>query len=210
MNTKGQKYTRVDIALQPTKAAQEYAIRLSKEISQKTDTYFTLDNKNFYPHATLYATEYPDKNIEKILRITQEIASETKTFIITLESLKSHQGYIDFQLVKTEECMDLHEKIVTQLNPFRENHLRDKYTQREELVKYTQEQQKYIKKYGYAEVFTTFRPHITLSRTKDEKIADEIIKQLKFIHLQFSFTTIAAYTMGDHGTCTGIIEEFHL
>jgi 2'-5' RNA ligase len=203
-------FQRVNVAVKPPKEVQEYAFELSQKIAQETDVYFVLDGKNFYPHATIYSTEYPEKNVDIVLEKVAEIIKNTAPFIVTLENLSTHKGYIDFQLLKTDEWMKLHDLVVSTLNPLRENHLRKKYTESEELAKYTGKQREYIKQYGYVEVYSAFRPHITLSRIKDDKAAEEVIKKLDFTPFKYPLDSITAYSMGDHGTCNGIIKEFKL
>ena len=203
-------YTRVNVAIKPTLDVQNHAIQLSEHIASKTDAYFVLDNKNYFPHATIYSTEYPSKNLEKVLETIDEVTKELPPLLIKFEQLSTHQGYIDLQLRKSQEWVNLHKLIVNNLNPLREDHLREKYTDPNELKNYSEEQQGYIKQYGYAEVFNSFRPHITLSRIKDENVASAIIKNIPTNPFTFNAKEIVAYTMGQHGTCTGILKEFSL
>jgi 2'-5' RNA ligase len=203
-------YTRVNIAIKPPLDVQSLAIHLSELIAAETDAYFVLDNKNYYPHATIYSPEYPNKNLERVLREIDDVTKNLSPFLCEFERLSTHQGYIDLQLRKSQEWVHLHKLLVDTLNPFREDHLRDKYNDPNELLNYSDEQQGYIKEYGYAEVFNAFRPHITLSRIKDEHVAREIIKNIPTQSFTFKVQEIAAYTMGQHGTCTGILKEFIL
>jgi 2'-5' RNA ligase len=63
----------------PIELANDAAI-LSKSLSQKYTTLFTLDNINFFPHVTLYSPEYPDDNVNKVLEIVRNIALSLKPF----------------------------------------------------------------------------------------------------------------------------------
>jgi hypothetical protein len=45
---------------------------------------------------------------------------------------------------------------------------------------------------------------------KDEAVAKEIAASLQFPTKGFTVETVAAYTMGNHGTCTGVIKEFSI
>ena len=203
-------FTRIDIALKPSREVTTEALRLSKEIDQEAGAYFVLDAINYFPHVTLYSTEYPEKNLNDIFEVANTIAMSTPSFTATFTTSYSHRGYIDISIKKTQELEMLHENIVNKLNPFRENHLREKYTSPTELAGYSLQQQKYIQNYGYSEVFDAFRPHLTIARLKHETLAKVITQKLNFSPESFPATTIAAYSMGSHGTCTKILKEFPL
>jgi 2'-5' RNA ligase len=201
-------FTRINIAVKPPQEIIEQAIEISHKISKDVETYFVLDGLNYFPHLTLYSPEFPDTNLDHVFKAVAEIASQTKSFMAAISSCNSHGGYIDLAIEKTESWEKLHTMIIEQLNPLRENHIREKY--HSELKNYSPIQQEYIQNYGYSEVFTAFRPHLTITRVKDEAKAEEIVKQLHFPLHSFQVTEIAAYTMGEHGTCTDIIKEFSL
>lgn len=203
-------FIRVNIAIKPSSEVTKQALQLSEEINKKADAYFILDGRNFFPHLTLYSPEYPERNLNEVLATISDIAKQSPSFTTSKSSLSSHLGYIDVAFDKSQEWVQLHELVMNALNPLRENHLREKYKHPEELAKYSKDQQEYIQKYGYAEVLTTFRPHLTLSRLKDEAIAKEIAAGLHFPIESFRIDTIAAYTMGDYGTCIKLIKEFSM
>lgn len=203
-------FTRVNIAVKPSQDVLEQVIKLSGEISKEAETFFVLDGLSYFPHITIYSPEYPNKNLDQIFNTVKEIVSKTEPFIATFTSFSSHLGYIDIALEKTEIWEELHEVIVQRLNPYRENHIREKYKSSEELNNYSTILQEYIFGYGYSEVLTAFRPHLTITRLKDERKAKEIVKKLNFQIQSFKVTILAAYLMGSHGTCTGLIQEFPL
>jgi 2'-5' RNA ligase len=201
-------FLRINIAIKPPEEVVQEAVSLSRRMAEQTEGYFVLDNKNFFPHITLYSPEFPAHNKTSILKTVAETTKGTTPFTVRVISLRSHLGYIDVALEASGGIMKLHEKIMRSLNPLRENHLREKYRQEEELSKYPKEQQENILEFGYSEVLTTFTPHLTLTRVTDEGNAEELIKGLEFSIREFTVTQLAAYTMGDNGTCRGIIKEF--
>lgn len=203
-------FTRIDVAIKPSREVTTEALRLSKEINQKAEAYFALDETNYFPHITLYSTEYPDKNLNEIFETVNIIATNTPSFTAAFTSSRTHRGYIDISIKKSQELKKLHEHLVNSLNPFRENHLREKYTSPTELANYSSQQQEYIQTYGYSEVLDAFRPHLTITRLKNDDLAKAITQKLNFPPESFPVTTIAAYSMGSHGTCTKILEEFPL
>lgn len=201
---------RINIAVKLPRDIFGEVIELSNEISKDNDAYFALDGSNFIPHITLYSPEYPSENIDKVLNTASQIIKNTLAFTARFTEIRSHFGYIDIALGKTEEWIDLHERIVNELNPLRDGHLREKYLDSEELKQYTNQQQEYIKKYGYPEVLNSFTPHLTVGRLRDEVLAKEVARSLDFPFKDFQVTHLAAFTMGDHGTCNGLIKEWSL
>lgn len=201
-------FIRINIAVKPNSEVCQQVIDLSRKISSENEVLFVSDGINFLPHITLYSPEYPEYNFEKVLETVEHISKDMRQFEAKFSLFSSHLGYVDIALDKTNEWMNLHNLVVNQLNPLRDNHLREKYKHPKELAKYSSEQQNYILQFGYAEVFNAFRPHLTLSRLKDERTAKEIVASLQFPLKSFTVDTVAAYAMGDHGTCTKVIKEF--
>lgn len=203
-------FTRVNIAIKPPQEVIEEAIKISNQIGKETEPFFILDGINFFPHITIYSPEYPDNNLDQVYKTVNEITSSTDRFVTTFTSFNSHLGYIDIALEKTEQWEKLHEAVVNKLNPYRENHVREKYKSSEELSNYSEIQQKYILDFGYSEVFSAFRPHLTITRLKDEQVAKEVVDKLNLQVHSFQVKELAAYLMGSHGTCTKLIREFSL
>lgn len=203
-------FTRINIAVKPSQEVTAEAIKLSRKISKNAEAYFVLDELNFLPHITIYSPEYPNKNLKKILNAVGEVTFSLKPFTATFNFFDSHLGYIDMVLQKTKSWERLHELIVKKLNSYREDHIREKFKSPTELVNYTPIQQKHILKYGYPEIFTTFRPHLTIIQLKNSSPAKEIVRNLNFPVQSFQITKIAAYLMGNHGTCTKIVREYSL
>lgn len=202
-------YFRINITVRPTVEIQEAAIKLSKQIADETGAYFILDNINYFPHITIYSPELPEKNKAQIFESIEEIASNSLPFEATIDKLSTHKGYIDYQIKKDENWLKLHEQIINTINPLRENHIRAKFSNPEELAKLTEEQQNYILKFGYPEVFNTYRPHVTISRIRDENKAEALISKLEFNPTTFLANNLTVFTMGEHGTCTSIIKEYN-
>lgn len=203
-------YQRINIAVKLPENIFREAIKLSREISKGNQAHFVLDGISFIPHITLYSPEYPSKNTDGVLEKVGRVIKDNSAFIVHPIEIRFHLGYIDIAFKKTTEWLALHKSIVNKLNPFRENHLREKYSDSEELKQYSDQQQEYIKKYGYPEVFDSFTPHLTLSRLEDEKAAEKVTASLDFLFREFQVDTLAAFTMGKHGTCHGILKEWNL
>lgn len=203
-------YKRINIAIELPEHIITKTIALSNKISKTHQAYFVLDNINFVPHITLYSPEYPLKNISKVFEKTGNVVKKLSHFTTQFNYARSHLGYIDITLEKTGELINLHEKIVKELNSLRENHIREKYLDSKNLTQYSKQQKQYIEKYGHSEVFDSFIPHITLTRLIDETIAQKVSNDLDFHFKKFPVTTIAAFEMGEHGTCIKQIMKWKL
>jgi 2'-5' RNA ligase len=175
-------FQRINIAVKLPQNITREAIKLSGEISKGNAVYFVLNSVNFIPHITLYSPEYPKKNIDKALETVSRIIENSSAFTAYARETRSHFGYIDIAFQKTTEWINLHKRIVNELNPLREGHLREKYLDFDELKHYSSQQQEYINNYGYPEVFELFTPHLTLSRFNDEIAAKKSCSFFRFFH----------------------------
>jgi 2'-5' RNA ligase len=77
-------------------------------------------------------------------------------------------------------------------------------------MSFNQEQKKSILEYGYPDAIDLYLPHMTIIRLKDEKIAKDIAKEIKWSNEEFKASSIVCYLMGKDGTCKQIIKEFKL
>lgn len=80
----------------------------------------------------------------------------------------------------------------------------------EELKKYSKQRQVYMKQFGYPEVLDQFTPHLTLTRLKGQSAAKRIVNSLVFPYEELTVSQLAAITMGEYGTCKGIVKEWSL
>jgi 2'-5' RNA ligase len=204
------EYTRVNIAIRPPQGIEDRLIGLSRKISRQARAYFVLDGVNFHPHATLYSPEYPTKNLGRVLELTGRIARSFPKFQVGFNGVQSHWGFIDVEVGSSEEIKRLHELVVQKLDPLREGHIRNKYKRKEELRKFSKEQRKNIRIYGYPDAMGLFRPHFTITRLTDEDKAKELARRLSWPIKKTVIDKVLAFRMGQHGTCREIIREFSL
>jgi len=189
----------------------EKVVTLSKEIGEKNETVFTLDGIQFHPHITIYSPEYPESNIDKILKTLKEIASRTAKIQLNFQEIKSHDGYIGIYFKLSPEIKSLHEEIVAKLNPLRKSHLREKYQSGSDYqMDFSPGQLENITKYGYPDAMNLYKPHLTIIRLKDALLSEKIAKDLKWEFTQFLIEKLALYKMGEHGTCKELLGEFLL
>lgn len=203
------EFIRINIAFKPPIEIAEQLAKLSKEISKKEDVYFVIDNQNIYPHITIYSPEYPKHNENKILESIGELAKSFLPVKFLCKEIETSQGYLGIAAEYLDEIRKIHEAIVEKLNPLREGHLREKYLNAYNM-KFSEEKMKNIQKYGYADSMSFYNPHMTITRLKDECVAEKIAKEINIPFSEFVIDEIGAYRMGEDGTCIGLIKEFKL
>ena len=210
MNT--DKFIRLNTVFKPPKDVIEKAMLLSREIGQANESFFILDGIKFHPHITIYSPEYPESNTDKVFKIVEEISNNTGKAKLDFKQISSGDGYISIGLENSPEIRNIHKEVVTKLNPLRGGHLMERY--QKDLEHYNEdfspERLKSVKKYGYPDAMDLYKPHLTIIRLKDKRLAEKIAKKLNREINQFIVDKIAVYTMGENGTCRELIKEFTL
>jgi len=201
------KFIRLNTVLMPPDEITSQAISLSRDLIKNYEVYFTLDGKNYHPHITLYSPEYPVKNLNKIFNVVESIASKFNKIHCHIIKAKEIRGFISLEIEMIPEIKQLHEELVSKLNPLREGHIMKKYISNHKMD-FSDEKVENIKKYGYPNSMFLYHPHLSIIRFKDEAKAREIIKTLEWPQKDFVVSNLGIYKMGEHGTCRELIKEF--
>lgn len=204
-----EEFIQINIAFMPPVDVAEAAAKLSAEIAQKEEAHFVLDSQNFYPHMTIYSPEYPAHNLDKVLATLQELAQKLSTTKFSFKEVTTEERWIGIEFKLTDEIRNIHESIVGEMNALREGHLREKYVTGDD-SEHTTEQKENIQKYGAPSLMGLYHPHLTLTRLKDEKIAEKLAPEIQWSIPEFKSDRIGAFKMGEHGTCIELIQEFKL
>ena len=195
-----------NIVIYPSADVSQEAVTVSKKL-EKNGGLFVLNGKNYFPHITIYMTEFPVKNIPKIRKTLREFAAKTKPFHVTsLKYRQSKEGYIDVEYRKSKEMKNLQKKIVSLLNPWREGLLRPK--DRARMSEVSKTQQRNIMRYGYRCVGAEFFPHLTFTKLK--KFDKSALVKIEKLNFSFEIERIGLFYLGDYGTCRKLIEVFDL
>ncbi len=202
-------FIRINIAFKPPIEIAEQMAKLSQEVSKKEDAYFAIDNLNFYPHITIYSPKYPKHNEDKIFKAIDELVKKFSSIKFIPNGINTNQGYIGIGAEYSDEIKNIHEKIVEKLNPLREGHLRAKYANAYNM-QFSEEKLQNIQKYGYPDSMNFYHPHMTITRLKDEKLAERVAKEIQISFKEFTIDKIGAFKMGENGTCVELIKEFKL
>ncbi|UCD04566.1 MAG: 2'-5' RNA ligase family protein [Candidatus Woesearchaeota archaeon] len=204
-------YIRLNVAFKPPEEVIEKAINLSQEVSKNKEVFFILDGIQFHPHITIYSPKFPKSNLNKVLEIVEEIAKNTSRVEFQVKNIRVYKRFISVNFNYSLDVKSLHEEIVAKLNPLREGCIRKEYEEGSDYhMKFSSEQKENIKKYGYPESMNLYKPHLTIIRLKEESLAGEVVKSIKWDIPQFIVDKIAVYEMGEHGTCRALVKEFNL
>ncbi|MEK7173374.1 MAG: 2'-5' RNA ligase family protein [Patescibacteria group bacterium] len=200
--------TSLNIEISPPAGISQRAISVSQAFKSRSSL-FVLDNKNYFPHISLYMTEFPLENIKEISKNLKQLASETKPFIIESTGYKQdNDGYIYVSYQISLKIKKLQTDIVKLLNPLRRGLIRKNDKLRIRLGKYSKAQQKNVQLYGYRGVGNEFNPHLTFAKLETfDKTALSLIPKYDF---SFEASKIGLFYLGDYGTCHKPIKIFNL
>lgn len=193
-----------NIAIIPPPAIIKKAIAVSRRL-KKIGGLYTLDGKKYFPHVTLYMTEFPKKNLLAVQRILRGIVMRTRSFQCTFSRVDHDtlRGYIVAQFRKNKAATTLHRSVVRLCNPLREGLLRSR--DYEAFTTLTKHQQHNLVRYGYRDAHVLYHPHLTFSRLPS------LSRHVKISPLKtFSFPvrTIGLFVSGKHGTCRRLLARF--
>lgn len=185
-------------------------IELSRKISKVIPSKIILNLKNEFPHITLYMTQYPKRNVPKILDVVSKIAKSTKSFRLILNTISCHRSgtiFVDAEI--SPALLLLHEKLVDGLNPLREGLCNDDELN---LPGITDKVKKSLINFGMWAVKQDYVPHISIARVAEPKKEGPIALGVlpKTINIQTVVDQIAWVERGHDGTCKKVLHKFPL
>lgn len=194
------------VAVYPPKAISQKAISLSKTLT-KRGSLFTLDGVNYFPHITVYHTQFPLRNIVKVKQLLRQFAAKTKSFrASSLWYRQVEDGYIDVSYRRTKTFKALQRNVIKLLNPLREGVIRP--IDKKLLSQFSKSERNNIRRYGYRRVGRNFFPHLTFTKFLHHQ--NDAFFWLKHQDFSFDVNKIGLFGLGDHGTCRKLIETFTL
>ena len=203
-----EKFIQLNIAFRmPENVAQE-AMKLSREIAEKEDAYFVLDGVEYFPHATNYAVEFPEKNLDKVVQAVEELSVQFSPLEICAIENIADQGWVGVYFVRSQQFKEIHTTFVEKLSPLRESRVREKFGDIGTFS--SNEERENIKNFGHPWVFDLYNPHLTITKLKDEKRAEIIAKEMIWPIEKFEVDTVGVFVSGKHGTCRKLLREFRL
>lgn len=198
-----------DLVLLPESSLAEKAVAASQALA-RLDSKFTLDNKNFYAHMSLYMCQLDEADIPKVEELLQAIAAKTPPYTApaTRYDLGTgySEGYIDAEYEATEQMHAIQMSVIEAINPVRAG-MRDKDIAKMEDA--TGVKLENLKTYGFPSIGELFRPHMTLSRLQEYK-PDAVDSLPELAEFDGTFDRLGLFEMGDNGTCVRKLAEIPL
>ena len=206
------KFIRINTILIPQDDIQDQLVKLAKKITRGKKELFRIDNKNFFAHITLYSPEYPTCNLEKVTSKVKEISENKSKIVLEFDDFYTGWGFVGLGFKKNAWVDNLQKVILKELNPLREERIREKYDSEIIEGKYSKEEVNYIMKYGYNNVLNSFHPHLTLARFGSEDVAQGVKNNIKknILPSKIAFPYLAISEMRPNGTCTKVLKKFKL
>ena len=194
-----------DIVMIPDTAVTKRFVSLSEQLGEN-QTYFTLKEGEYYPHASLYMVQLDMSKIDEIKGQLSNVATNNPKVTLTPKEYHQEWGYIGVEYNREPIVNQLQMDVVHALNPIRDG-LRQKDIDR--LPEAVGLERENILTYGYRSVGEKFAPHITITRFIDREDID-LTKLPDLSTMSATFSKIGIFEMGENGTCVRKIAEFSL
>lgn len=199
-----------NIVLLPSAEQSQLAIQASQKLAEQ-DTLFTLDDKNFYAHASLYMFQMSLASQAACIAALQQLAEQTKTQQLEQDDYfyqdSGHgKGYVDVAYARNEAVDALQAKVIDTFNTLRSG-MRD--SDKQKMNDATGLKLENLQKYGYPAIGELFRPHITLTKFPVEIEPDLTVLPPASV-FDGTFSRIGLFEMGPNGTCIRKLAEFNL
>ena len=194
-----------DIVMIPDADITNRVVSLSEQLG-KNETYFTLKEGEYYPHASLYMVQLDMSKIDEIKERLSNVAANSSKVTLTPKEYHQEWGYVDVEYDREPIVDQLQMDVVHALNPIRDG-LRQKDIDR--LPEAVGLERENILTYGYRSIGEKFAPHITITRFVDRKDID-LTKLPDLSIMNATFSKIGIFEMGENGTCVRKLAEFNL
>ena len=200
----------LNIAIIPHKDDVSEALKITSTLKVLGELFFVIDNKTFFPHITLYATDYSESKINDLIQRLEELCKKTSKFEVSWKDLHSRAGYFDIQTDKDKQLSLLQKKVVTLASPFRKQLTLLDRASIKASKDFSLAQKNNILKYGFSDVGSLFRPHMTFCRFKHEEDGQKACSKISWNQKKLRVSEIGLFRSGDHGTCVECVSSFHL
>ncbi|MGB4834044.1 MAG: hypothetical protein WBP40_03390 [Candidatus Moraniibacteriota bacterium] len=197
---------RYDIVIIPPPEIAAQAIALSQALASQ-GSHFTLDGVTLYPHISLYHVPFTESALTTVFGALRDIAALTVPFVLRQETYYPDQGvWVGVRYVADKAILDLHTSIIAATRAYRESEEGVRY--KEHWVEIPDQELRNIEYCGWAHSFTLYSPHLTFTRLV--RPSADVLAHLSQPEFSFRADHIGVYEVGDHGTCTRCVADFHL
>lgn len=199
-----------DVVLLPNEEQAQLAVQASQALSSQ-GSLFTLDNQDFYAHASLYMLQMNATTQDACIAALQQLAQQFKVQKLDQDGYLYQdsgfgRGYVDIAFTRNETVDSLQEQVVATFNTLRAD-MRE--SDKQKMTDATGLKLENLQKYGYPSIGELFRPHITLTKFPTE-IEPDLTVLPPASHFSGEFNRIGLFEMGSNGTCIRKIAAFDL
>lgn len=195
----------INVCVIPSQDVGDKCVELSQSLKSDS-TMFVLDGKNKFAHITVFMARFANGEVPNVLNATGKILKGANSFLCEHTGYFMTEGrYLEISYRKSKEFLDLHKLIINNLkdyrinpnNPFEEGYF----------TPYTEEQQKNARETGYDLAHNLYRPHITLTRYRQDEVP-KIFSAFAPAELSFHLNKICIYKADDNGAVYEKFGEF--
>lgn len=199
-----------DVVLLPDSPQAELAVQASRALTSQ-GSLFTLDNRQFYAHASLYMFQMDAASQDDCIAALRQLASETSVQQLDqggyfYQDAGHGKGYVDVTFERNDEVDALQARVVAVFNELRAG-MRE--SDKQKMADATGTKLKNLQEYGYPAIGELFRPHITLAKFPVD-VEPDLSVLSSAADFDGTFTRLGLFEMGQNGTCIRKIAEFGL
>jgi hypothetical protein len=202
-----------DAVLLPPDEVGARSIRLSEWCAESAPTEFVLRG-DLHPHVSLFMANFTPEQCSAAVGRLGEIGRRTPEIRLEADRFSGNeQGMFELFYRKTGAITRLQEDVVEALAPLRTG-LRHRDPVGRVLADHRltapPAARDNLDRYGYDEIGELFLPHITVTRfqRRDQRVDPGALPAAETFTA--TYRTLALCVMGEHGTCTAIVDTFDL
>lgn len=170
------------IALPDSEAATK-SVRLAKRFGKLGGHYFVVDNKKFFAHVTLFKGRIKGNRLSKVYTSTGESLKGFKQIKLHVERYHCEKGYLTLKIRDSKDLSTIRAKLSSKMKVLKSAELKIK---------------------------RNFRPHITLTRFLDHRLANQVVSKENGVGFPFQIKKLAIALSDDQGQVYKILKEFKL
>lgn len=203
-----------DVVLLPPPDVNARSADLSRSCAEPAPTEFVLREDGPYPHISLYMANLTPGDRAEAVRLLRGIAARTPALHLAGERFVGNEhGMFELFYVKSDALTRLQEDVIAAVAPLRTGLRRLDPVGRvlaEHRLTAPPPARDNLDRYGYDEVGELFRPHITITRFRERAWRPGDGALPPAADFTATYDTLALCVMGEHGTCTELVETFAL
>lgn len=194
----------INICVIPNENVSTNCLSISQSL-KSDDTVFVLGGDKF-AHMTAFMARFPNKDIEKVIHNVNLVLARVEPFRCEHVGYFMTEGrYLEVSYKKSEKFMSLHESLISAVSELRINPGRP--YEEGYFTPYTMEQRLNAKETGYDLARNLYRPHITLTRYK-ENLVPNLFPAFPQVDLSFDIYKVCVYKADYNGAVYEKLSEY--